>query len=137
MVGCTTPVTMPVADLNNFHVDCSNRYNQLAFLRSQIPSQRDRITNSIQMTTVAGVANSYFDHTFQDQRVVFDDKQSAYALYWIRMIEQNCPADVPKPQNCTYVREQFPAGESQGALCYTRQDLRPIVNRWEALVDKR
>ena len=137
LVGCTTPVTMPINDLNNYQVNCADRYNQLAFLRSQIPSQNDRVVTGLHMTNVFGVMNSVFEGTFEDQRAVYDRKQSAYALYWIRMIEQSCPAPVVKPQSCTTIREQFPAGNSQGTLCYTQHDPKPIVNRWEPLVDKR
>jgi hypothetical protein len=137
LIGCTTTVTMPINDLNNYHVNCNDRYNQLAFLHSQIPTRNDRLTNALQMTSPLGLVHSAYDGTYQDQRAVYDRKQSAYALYWIRMIEQSCPVDTPKPQSCTIIREQFPAGDSQGVLCYTRQDLKPIVNRWEPLVDKR
>lgn len=64
-----------------------------------------------------------------------DQSTRAVILHAMKEIRDWCPQPNPKPQGCTYVREDFEVGSGQGTICYTKEQTVPVVNKWEALVD--
>ena len=131
--GCstTTPSRMSLDDLNYYQIDCSRRDEQLAFIRSQMPTRNERYMNALQMTSMIGVASSIHNGTYADDRGTFDRRQESIARVIIHQIEFNCPPLPPQPQGCVHIREDMPAGSSTGARCYSDGKTTPIVNRWE------
>ena len=129
--GCTTTSKMNVVDLNYYQIDCERRDEQLAFLRRQMPTKNERIINGLQMTSVIGTVSSISNGTYAEERATFDRRQEAIARLIIYQIEAYCPAPTPKPQGCVHIREDMPAGSSQGARCYSGGNTTPVVNRWE------
>lgn len=129
--GCTTPSRMNVVDLNHYQIDCSRREEQLAFLKSQMPTKNDRYINALRMTSVVGTASSMANGTYNEERATFDRRQEAIARLIIYQIESQCPELPRQPQGCIHINEDLPAGSSQGARCYSSEKTTPIVNRWE------
>lgn len=132
LTGCTTTSKMNVEDLNHFRVDCSRKYEQLAFLESQMPSQRDRLVNGLRTTSPVGVVATMLDGTYHEEQAMFNDRQKNIARHLIYQIKSHCP-DLPQPQGCLHVNETFPSGSSQGAQCYQKSQARPVVNRWNVV----
>lgn len=131
LAGCTTTSRMNVVDLDYYQIDCSRRDEQLAFLKRQMPTKNERLTNGLAMTSVFGTASSISQGTYQEERATFDRKQEAIARIKIYQIESQCPPLPRQPQGCTHINENFPAGSTQGARCYSGEKTTPIVNRWE------
>jgi hypothetical protein len=125
---------MNVVDLNHYRVDCSRREEQLAFLHGNIPSPNERLVNGMRVTSPIGFVHTMSDGTYYEERAVFDRRQQAIARMIISEIESNCPLR-PRPQGCVHINESFPSGDAQGARCYQSRNPRPVVNRWEAIVD--
>lgn len=136
LAGCATPSRMDVVDLNHFRIDCDRQEEQLAFLRSQIPTREDRMNSALRITSITGSVAAMVDGTYHEERAVVDRKQESIARLTIYQIQTYCPKPVAKPQGCVHVNESFPAGTSQGARCYQQSNPGPVVNRWE-MIDPR
>ena len=70
--GCTTTARMSRQDLINFKIDCSHRQEQMDFLRSQWPSDRDMVINTFTLTSLSGVAMTSLDGTEKTRREMVD-----------------------------------------------------------------
>ena len=136
ITGCSTTARMDVTDLNHYRIDCSRRDEQLAFLKGHMPNQTERITNGMRMTSPVGFVQTIADGTFHEERAMFDRRQQAIARMIIGEIESNCPVQI-KPQGCVHINESFPSGDAQGARCYQSRNPRPVVNRWEVMLDSK
>lgn len=131
--GCTTPSRMNVQDLNHFRIDCDRRVEQLAFLRSQLPTRDEKMYSAFRVTSVVGTTASIIDGTYHEERAVVDRKHESIIHLTIYQIETYCPKPKPKPQGCIHINESFPAGSSQGARCFQAGKTHPVVNRWEMI----
>lgn len=138
LAGCSTTTTskMDVVDLNRFQIDCKYRDEQIAFLQGQIPTVNDRWRNALRITSPVASAVSIADGTYYEERAMFDRRQEHIAKNLIRTIHDWCPAPVARPQGCVTVTEQLPSGNGQGTKCYRGNNPKPVVNRWEAIVDR-
>jgi len=136
LAGCSTASRMNIVDLNHYVIDCNKRDEQLAFLQRQMPTRNERYSNAMQMTSPVGTISSIANGTYAEDRATFDRKQEATARVIIYQIEAYCPTPKPKPQGCTTVLEQMPSGASQGTRCYRGTNPKPVINKWEALVDR-
>ena len=133
LAGCTTTSRMDVEDLNYFRVDCSKKYDQLAFLEKQIPGRDERFVNSMRMTSPIGAVVSVVNGTYYEDHAMFNDRQQNIAKTLIYQIRSHCPDPVPTQTQCTHINENFPSGSSQGARCYQKSVARPVVDRWEVI----
>ena len=137
LIGCSTTNRMPTEDLRYFKPDCSRKDEQLRWLNAQMPSRGEAQLSSMMVTSFYGTVTSAVNGTYDQHRAVYDRKTQAMIRSYIRELETWCPAPSPKPQSCTQIREDFDVGSSQGVVCYTKGQTRPIVNKWEALVDQK
>ena len=102
---------MRVADLDYYKWDCDHAEEHTAFLRGQLS------------TTTA----------FQ-----FDERRRAIIYSNLNQIRNTCPPPKPRPAGCVNVREDMSKGTGQATVCNLgplRPLERPVVNRWEAIVD--
>lgn len=136
LVGCTTTKRMPADDLAAFRPDCSRKEEQLRWLNAQMPSRNEAQLSSMAMTSVVGTVVTIANGTYDEHRAVYDRRSQAMIRSYIKELETWCPASAQKPQGCTHVREDFVVGSSQGSVCYTKGQTKPVVNKWEALVDQ-
>lgn len=135
LTGCSTTSRMNVEDLNHFKIDCSKREEQLTFLRRQMPTRDDRYVSAMRATSPMGVITTIADGTYYEDQAMYKRRQESIVRDFIRTIEHYCPQPVQQVQGCVHINESFPSGDAQGARCYQSRNLRPVVNRWEALVD--
>ncbi len=72
MAGCTTTARMSRQDLVNFKIDCDHRQEQMDFLRSQWPSEKDMWINTFTVTSLTGVIVTSLDGTEKTRREMVD-----------------------------------------------------------------
>lgn len=135
LVGCSTTKRMSTEDLRYFKPDCSRKEEQLRWLTAQMPSRGEAQLSALTVTSVYGTVATVVNGTYDEHRAVYDRRSQAMIRSYIKELETWCPAPKPKPQGCTHIREDFEVGSSQGSVCYTKGQTRPVVNKWEALVD--
>ena len=135
--GCstTTRSQMDVVDLNYYRINCDQKEEQLEWLRSQMPTQHEKLMNGLSMTSMLGWVNSSQSGNFKEDRAMFNGEQAAIASSLIRKLEDQCRYTKPKQreQGCVAVNENTAAGASAGSQCY--QNGKKPVSRWEAMVD--
>lgn len=139
LAGCGTTTTtsrMDVIDLDHFQIDCKYRDEQMAFLRGQIPTVNERWKNALRITSPTGSVVAMANGTYYEERAMFDRKQEYIAKNLIRTIHDWCPETKARPQGCVTVTEQLPSGNGQGTKCYRGTDPKPVINKWEAIVDR-
>jgi hypothetical protein len=138
LAGCSTTTTsrMDVVDLNHFQIDCKYRDEQIAFLQGQIPTENDRWKSAFRITGPVGAVTALIDGTYHEERATLDRRQEYIAKGIIRTISNWCPVLTAQPQGCVTVTEQLPSGNGQGTKCYRGSNPIPVVNRWEAIVDR-
>lgn len=89
--GCTTTARMSLHDLDHFKIDCSKKQEQLEFLNTQWPSDRDRFINAFTITSTAGYVLSNADGTYQERRKLNDGYYTNSLRILIYQIESRCP----------------------------------------------
>lgn len=68
----------------------------------------------------------------------FDDARRAIIYKNVNEMKMACPPPKPKPNGCVNVREDMQKGSGQATVCNLgplRPLERPVVNKWEAIVD--
>lgn len=91
VTGCTTTARMSERDLNNFKIDCSKKQEQIDFLRSQWPSDRDKFINAFTVTSSGGFVLSSLDGTYEDRRKLNDGYHTSTIRILIYQIQSTCP----------------------------------------------
>jgi hypothetical protein len=110
-----TPEPHPIAfqDLNYFKWDCAHAPEQMAFLNQQL------------------AMTSPFPVDANRRAIIFKNMNE---------MRTYCPVQASKPVGCVHVREDMTNGSSQATVCNSSGRLgpleRPVVNRWDPLVDK-
>jgi hypothetical protein len=108
LTACGTPrsQTMAYNDLNYYVANCNQPEQQLAFLGEQLRNA--------------------------------PDQHSAAAIkVSMRYIRDWCPTSQRKvAQGCVTARETFTPGSSTAVVCRFGPEQRPLVNRWEADIDR-
>ena len=105
------PQGMEVSDLNYYKWDCDHPEEHVAFLEGQLQT----------LTAFA-----------------FDDVRRAIIYKNLNEVRMACPPPAPRPVGCVHVREDMTRGTGQATVCNLgplRPLERPVVNRWEAVVD--
>lgn len=103
--------TMDFADFNRFKWDCPHAAEQTAFLKSEL------------------VKTTHYQ---------FDNARRAIIYKNLNEIQSACPPVVPKIKSCIHAREDLIIGTGQVTVCdlTPRSAMeRPVVNRWEPIVD--
>jgi hypothetical protein len=103
---------MQVSELDYYKWNCDRPEEHVAFLRGQLA------------TTTA---------------FPFDEQRRAIIYYNLNQIENTCPPPNPRPAGCVNVREDMTRGTGQATVCNLgrlRPLERPVVNKWEAIVDR-
>lgn len=90
LAGCTTTARMDFQSLNRFQVNCKQKYEQLAFLKSQWPSANDQILNGLMISSSVGYVNSLADGTYQERRYLNEGRYTAVLRLLIDQVRQ-CP----------------------------------------------
>lgn len=136
LVGCSTTQTMSMNDLDYFKPDCSRRDEQLRWLASQYPSQTDYVKAHMSTTSLEGVLWTKADGTFEQKQVVASGRYQMVILAHMDYLKRHCPTPRPRPAGCVTVREDMDSGSAVGKRCQNGRDPRPVINRWDPLVDK-
>jgi hypothetical protein len=106
--------SMDFVDLNYFKWDCEHAPDQYAMLKYQLKN------------------TTPFPVDYERRAVIYKNMNE---------IETACGTPAPKPARCVHVREDMPQGTGQATVCNTGRGLapleRPMVNRWEAIVDSK
>jgi hypothetical protein len=89
--GCTTTSRMSRQDLVNFKRDCAHKQEQLDFLRSQWPNDRDMAINTFTVTSLTGIIMTSADGTERSRREMVDGYYTTQLRLMIRDIQQTCP----------------------------------------------
>jgi len=104
--------TMAFNDLNHFKWNCENAADQYAFLKYQLRN------------------TTPFPVDYERRAIIFKNMNE---------IETSCGGvPEPRPTQCVSVREDFARGTGQATVCRGGNLApleRPVVNRWEAIVD--
>jgi len=101
-------------DLNYFKYDCQHAAEQKVFLENQLKNI------------------SKFDLNNPDRAIIY---------MVLGQLRDNCPAQESMPVGCVHVREDMKSGSAQATVCNSdpqnglRPLERPIINRWDPLVD--
>jgi hypothetical protein len=107
------PQLMSVEDLNQFRIECSHAAEQMAFLEKQAANL------------------PYYEVQSERKALISNLMQSM----------EYCPPQPAKAVGCVHVSEDFNAGSAQATVCNSNPNVRtnptekPIVNRWDPLVD--
>jgi hypothetical protein len=108
-----TPQQVAFQDLNYFKWDCAHAPEQTAFLQQQL------------------AMTSPFPADANRRAIIYKN---------LNEMKMYCPA-VTKVSGCTHVREDMTQGSSQATVCNSSGRLgpleRPVVNRWDPLVDNK
>jgi hypothetical protein len=107
------PQQVAFQDLNYFKWDCPHAPEQMAFLQQQLA-----MTNP-------------FPSDAPRRAIIYKNMNE---------IKMYCPK-VTKPIACTHVREDMTKGSAQATVCNSNGKLgpveRPVINRWDPLVDSK
>jgi hypothetical protein len=122
-------------DLNHFVPDCSRKEEQMAWLKSQMPTHWEQQRDTLQITSITGTIWSLADGTYDQRRDVHDRRTQAVIRSYIRDLENYCP-NTPRPAGCVTVRDSTQNGSSQGQRCYDGKRARPVIDRWQPMVDQ-
>lgn len=135
--GCAATDTrrMSMQDLNHFVPDCSRKEEQMAWLKSQMPTVWEQQRDTMQITSISGTIWSLADGTYDQRRDVHDRRTQAVIRSYIRDLENYCP-NTPRPAGCVTVRDSTQNGSSQGQRCYNGKRARPVIDRWQPMVDQ-
>jgi hypothetical protein len=107
-----TPHQVDFQDLNYFKWDCPHAPEQMAFLRQQL------------------AMTSPFPGDAPRRAIIYKNMNE---------MKMYCGQQLAKPAGCTHVREDMTSGSAQATVCNANGRLgpaeRPVVNRWDPLVD--
>ena len=88
--ACTTPVRMDYNGLNTFKINCDKKEEQMAFLQSQLPTEREAITNYFIISNWSGFFASNADGTYNDRQKLFNNYHTAVIKANINQLRQQC-----------------------------------------------
>ena len=95
LAGCTTTARMSHREISYMQIDCTKKQQQLDFLRSQWPSENERIVNGLMITSSMGFINSVVDGTYQERKDWMDGYLINALRMKIRTIREQCHAYPP------------------------------------------
>lgn len=82
---------MSYDDLNTFQIDCSKKYEQIAFLQSQMPTQNQRIAGLFTMGTFTTELPAHFRGEKSENARLVGDDYGAIIRAQISTLERHCP----------------------------------------------
>ena len=87
---------MSYQDLNTFQIDCSKKYEQIAFLQSQMPTQNQRWLGALTMGAFTTELPAHFrGEKSENARLVSDDYGFVIRAQ-ISDLERHCPDAQPR-----------------------------------------
>jgi hypothetical protein len=89
--ACTTTARMSRADLNDFQIDCSRKQEQIEFLISQWPSDKDKFINAFVIRSSGGFIASNIDGTYKDRQSIESGSYTTQLRGLINDIRTSCP----------------------------------------------
>lgn len=95
LAGCTTTARMTHREISYMQIDCTKKQEQLDFLRSQWPSDNERIVNGLIITSTMGFVSSVADGTYQERKDWMDGYLINALRMKIRTIREQCHAYPP------------------------------------------
>ena len=136
MSGCSTTQNMSMNDLDYFKPDCTRRDEQMRWLASQMPTQNEYMINRMTTTSLEGVLWTKADGTYEQKQAIASGRYPMVIQAHMDYLRRHCPTPRPRPAGCVTVREDMTSGSAVGQRCQNGRDVRPVINRWEPLVDK-
>ena len=95
LAGCTTTARMTHREISYMQIDCTKKQQQLDFLRSQWPSENERIVNGLMITSTMGYISSVVDGTYQERKDWMDGYLTNALQMKITRIRERCHAYPP------------------------------------------
>lgn len=136
VTGCSTTQHMPMSDLNYFKPDCSRKQEQLAWLKSQLPTDNEYFMSRMTTASLEGILISKANGSYEQRREVADRRVQNVIYAHIDYIQRYCPDPKVAQAGCVTVREDMRSGSAIGKRCTDGRNPNPYVNRWDPLVDK-
>lgn len=90
LAGCTTTARINHRDIESMEINCSQKEEQIAFIKSQWPSEDDQFVSGFMLTGLMGIISTHMDGTYQDRRDLQDGKVTSSLRLKIEQIEQTC-----------------------------------------------
>ena len=131
----STQQRVAMYDLNYFKPDCARKDEQLRWLSQQMPTQWEYIVDRNGVAGWFGQVAYRLDGTLAERQHVSDRRLQAVLLGHAEYLNRFCPPPRTKPAHCVSIREDFPSGSAIGTRCYSARNPKPVVNRWEPMVD--
>jgi hypothetical protein len=92
--GCTTTARMTRQEVDAIRINCSQKQQQLTFLRSQMLDDNEQLVNGLMITSSLGFISSIADGTYQQRRDFMNGYNSGIRLK-IDQIQSLCHAYPP------------------------------------------
>lgn len=93
--GCTTTARMTTQELGAMKIDCTQKQQQLDFLRSQFITGDEYMVNGLMLSSSLGYVSSVADGTYQQRQDFLDGYNSGVRLK-IDQIKSICHAYPPR-----------------------------------------
>jgi len=88
--GCAFNPRMSYDELNTFKIDCSKKYEQMDFLRSQMPTQNERLGAALTRGLLTELPAHFRGEKSEHSRLV-DGDYGFIIRAQISSLERNCP----------------------------------------------
>jgi len=82
---------MDVDDLNYYQIDCAKKYEQLAFLETQLVTSDERALARTGISGLGGAIMSSLDGTYRTKRAVSNREYEAIVKRLIWELRTTCP----------------------------------------------
>ena len=94
--GCATTNSllgqrMSYQDLNTFQIDCTKKYEQIAFLQAQMPTQNQRFAALFTMSPLLTELPAHFRGEVTENRRLVDGDYGFVIRSLISSLERHCP----------------------------------------------
>ena len=90
VAGCAFNPRMNYDDLNTFKIDCSKKYEQIAFLESQLPTQNERFGAALTRGLITELPAHFRGEKSEHSRLV-DGDYGFVIRFQISALERHCP----------------------------------------------
>jgi len=88
--GCAFNPRMSYDELNTFNIDCSKKYEQIDFLRSQLPTQNERLGAALTRSLLTELPAHFRGEKSEHSRLINDD-YGFIVRAQIGTLERHCP----------------------------------------------
>jgi hypothetical protein len=88
--GCATNPRLAFDDLNTFRIDCAKKYEQMAFLESQMPTPNERMVAALTRNLI-GEFRAALDGKPSEQSRILNREYDAVIKVSLYQLQSYCP----------------------------------------------